>query len=45
MKRLSQSASLTASLAAMYSALVVDSATMFCRFDDQEIGPPARVNT
>src|SRR5436189_2557504 len=38
-------ASFAASAAALYSASIVDVATIFCLCDDQDTGPPASVNT
>ena len=38
-------ASLAASVPAMYSASVEERLTVCCRFDDQDIGPPASINT
>ena len=42
--RFNQSISLPASLAAIYSTLVVDKATHFCNLDYHDTAPPAKVN-
>jgi hypothetical protein len=45
MKLRIHTASFAASAPAMYSASIVDVATVFCLCDDQDIGPPASVKT